>query len=103
MMRQREPLRLSWINPGEIESRHGRQTSERVCIRLRCLAPGLELFKRGHEAEGVSLFAWEQWANYPGFYDRDLFIVGKAFLDVSPIRNTDYLPRGTHEVQRVKL
>jgi hypothetical protein len=78
-------MRITWINPARIERRNGSQTSDRACVRLRCIAPGAELSKRGHDVAAVSLYDWQQWAGDPAFYDRDVFVLGKAFGDVSLI------------------
>src|SRR5437867_2365606 len=80
-----KPLRITWINPGQIELRNGHPTARRVDIRLRCIGPGVELMKRGWDLAAVSMFDFHQWANQASFYDRDIFVVGKAFVDISPI------------------
>jgi hypothetical protein len=78
-------MRITWINPARIEQRNGSLTSDRACVRLRCVGPAIDLLRRGHEVMAVALFDWQQWANDPTFYNRDVFVLGKAFADVRPI------------------
>jgi hypothetical protein len=80
-----KPLRITWINPGRIEQHNGMPVSDRADIRLRCIIPATELLNKGHDIAAVSIFDWHQWANSPDFYRRDLFIVGKAFLNLTEV------------------
>ena len=79
-----KPLRITWINPEQIDHRQSPPTTNRVCVRLRCIGPSSELIRRGHDVRAVSMPEWPQWANQPEFYGRDVYIVGKAFIDLSP-------------------
>jgi hypothetical protein len=80
-----KPLRITWINPARIEARQCGFTSHRVDIRLRCIGPAAELVRRGHEVAAVCVFDLPGYVNHPGFFDRDLFVVGKAFADITPM------------------
>lgn len=78
-------MKITWVTPDRIQQHKGQITSDRVDIRLRCIGPGAELSKRKHDVQVVSALDWSRWPNNPSLYQRDVFILGKPFVDVRPM------------------
>jgi hypothetical protein len=78
-------MKITWINPAPIVASDGIRTSARPCVRLRSMIPGDELRRRGHDVCQIYSGELNEWINSSQFFDRDIFVFGKAFLDFSPI------------------
>lgn len=78
-------MKLTWINPAPIIADRGERTSPRASVRLRSLVPGDELTRRGHDVRQFSTSELRSALKHPDFMRRDIFIIGKAFMDLSPL------------------
>jgi len=78
-------MKITWINPAPIIGADDGKTSERVCVRLRSMLPGDELRRRGHDVEQVFYSELPARLGDPHFLQRDVFVFGKAFCDLSPL------------------
>ncbi len=78
-------MRITWINPAPIVETNGQKSSVRACVRLRSMIPGNELAREGHDISQISLDSLKASMTSPEFFQRDVFVFGKAFADVSPV------------------
>ena len=77
-------MKITWINCAPIVATDGSKTSDRVDVRLRSMLPGDELARRGHDVEQVFFQDLPVRMREPAFFRRDVFVLGKAFVDFSP-------------------
>lgn len=78
-------MKATWIDPAPIRSTNGLRTSTRACVRLRSMIPGDELVRAGNDVAHVALEDLRPSLADPRFFDRDIFVIGKAFADLSPV------------------
>jgi glycosyltransferase involved in cell wall biosynthesis len=78
-------MRITWLNSLRVDIVDGALTSHRVEMRLRCTAAAAEFSKRGHKTAIAAAIDAPYWINDPNFYHIDVAIVGKPFVDLSPI------------------
>src|SRR3990172_10087692 len=78
-------MKVTWIDPAPIQSGNGLKTSVRACVRLRSMLPGDELARAGNDVAHVALEELKPALAAPQFFDRDIFVIGKAFADLSPV------------------
>lgn len=78
-------MKITWINPAPIVAEKGQKTSIRACVRLRSMIPGDQLARKGHDVSQVALSELNAAAADRRFFRRDIFVIGKAFADISPV------------------
>lgn len=78
-------MKIVWINSEDVCMYEGRLFSTRASVRLRCIEPTLYLKQKGHEVLLLNIFKWQSWIQDSNFYNADVYVIGKAFLNPLPI------------------
>lgn len=78
-------MKIIWINPDSVYEYEGSLFSRRACVRLRCIGPSNYLSRKGHKLFLANIACWKNWINDPMFYDADIYVIGKAFINLSPV------------------
>lgn len=75
---------IAWIIPSRIFTSDGKPTSNRACVRLRCIEPAL-ILNSNYAIKAYCIEEINTWINDPVFYKSDIYIFGKLFIDLSEI------------------
>lgn len=78
-------MKIIWINPDSVYEYSGGLSSQRACVRLRCIEPANYLSRKGHSVLLANMTNWCGWINDPTFYDADIYIIGKVIIDLSSV------------------
>jgi hypothetical protein len=78
-------MKIIWINPASVYEYKGGLTSQRACVRLRCIEPANFLTRKGHSVLLANMTNWQGWINDPAFYNADFYIIGKVIIDLSSV------------------